>query len=238
MIAQRFLPDAKPQRDMMGSFIRHGLNQEEASGEALLQVVAGSDTSAATIRVVLLNLMSAPLIYQRLQSEIDSATANGKISSPITDAEAKKLPYLQAVIKEGLRITPPATGLFPKTVPEGGDVLNGIFVPGGTQIGTSSYGIHHSKKVYGEDADVFRPERWLEAEGDTLADMQASIDLIFHYGKWQCLGKPVALMELNKIYVELLRRFDFAIVNVNEPAKFLNAGIWIISEFWVRVTTR
>jgi cytochrome P450 len=188
---------------MMGSFIRHGLNQEEASGEALLQIVAGSDTSAATIRVVLLNLMSAPLIYHRLQSEIDSFSTDGKISSPITDSEARQMPYLQAVIREGLRITPPATGLFPKTVPPEGDTLNGIFVPGGTQIGSAAYGIQHSKKIFGQDADLFRPERWLEAEGDKLIEMQNTVDLGFHYGKYQCLGKPVALMELNKIYVEV-----------------------------------
>jgi cytochrome P450 len=188
---------------MMASVIRHGLTQEEVAGESLLQVIGGSDTSAATIRVVLLNLMSSPPTYRKLQAEIDSAVAAGQISSPIQDSEAKRLPYLQAVIKEGLRITPPATGLFSKQVPKGGDVLNGIFVPGGTQIGSSSYGIHHSKKMFGEDADVFRPERWLEAEGDQLSRMTSTVDLIFHYGKFQCLGKPVALMELNKIYVEV-----------------------------------
>ena len=95
----------------MGSFIRHGLTQQEAEGESLLQVIAGSDTTAATIRVVLLNLMTSPLTYQRLQSEIDSAAASGKIGSPIKDSEAREMPYLQAVIKEGLRILPPVTGL-------------------------------------------------------------------------------------------------------------------------------
>lgn len=185
--------------------MRHGLTQPEASGEALLQVLAGSDTSAATIRIVLLNLMSAPLIYQRLQSEIDAAATSGAISNPIADAEARLLPYLQAVIKEGLRINPPATGMFPKEVPRGGDVIDGVFVPGGTQIGFAVYGLHHSRKIFGEDADVFRPERWLEAQGERLARMNGAAELIFHYGKWQCLGKPVALMELNKIFVEVRR---------------------------------
>ncbi|KAG4429416.1 hypothetical protein IFR05_015102 [Cadophora sp. M221] len=238
VVRERFLPGATTQKDMMASFIRHGLTQEELSGESLLQVIGGSDTSAATIRVVLLNLMSSPPCYRKLQAEIDSAMAKGEISSPIKDVEAKQLPYLQAVIKEGLRIMPPATGLFSKQVPQGGDTINGIFVPGGTQISSCSFGIHHSKKIFGGDADIFRPERWLEADGHTLAQMTSTIDLIFHFGKFQCLGKPVALMELNKIYVELLRRFDFAVVNANNPATFKNAGIWIITDFWVRVTRR
>lgn len=188
---------------MLGSFIRHGLTQDEASGEVLLQVIAGSDTSATTIRVVILFLIMNPGAYRKLQAEIDDAIASGKISSPITDSEGKQLPYLQAVIKEGLRIMPPATGIFFKTVPPGGDEINGKFVPGGTQVGSSAFGVHRSKEVFGPDAEVFRPERWLEANGERLAEMQARSELIFHYGKYQCPGRPVALMEFNKVFVEV-----------------------------------
>jgi cytochrome P450 len=188
---------------MLGSFIRHGLTEEEAAGEALLQVIAGSDTSATTIRTVMLSLQSNPVAYRKLQSEIDAAIEAGKVSSPIKDSEARQLPYLQAVIKEGLRILPPASGPFFKTVPEGGDVINGMFVPAGTQIGSSPLAIHHSKKIFGDDAETFRPERWLEADEERLALMANTLDLVFHYGKYMCLGKSVAMMEFNKIFVEV-----------------------------------
>ncbi|KEZ41656.1 hypothetical protein SAPIO_CDS6974 [Scedosporium apiospermum] len=223
VVAERFKPDAPQQHDMLGSFIRHGLNKEEASGEALLQVVAGSDTSATPIRAVMLNLLTNPSAYKRLRDEIDSAIATGKISSPIKNVEARELPYLQAVIKEGLRILPPAGGAFYKTVPPEGDVIDGKFIPGGTQIGSSPFGIHHSKATFGEDADIFRPERWLEAEGERLALMTNTVDMVFHSGKYQCLGKSVALMEFNKIFVELLRRFDFQLANAQKPAEITNA---------------
>jgi cytochrome P450 len=188
---------------MLGSFIRHGLTQEEASGEALLQVVAGSDTSAGTIRAVMLNILTHPTMYLKLKKEIDEGIAAGTISSPIKDTEARELPYLQAVIKEGLRIMPPASGAFFKTVPPAGDVIDGKFIPGGTQIGSSPLGIHCSKKIFGLDADLFRPERWTEASPEKFAHMASTVDLIFHYGKYQCLGKSVALMEFNKIFVEV-----------------------------------
>jgi cytochrome P450 len=151
----------------------------------------------------MLYLMTSPSAYQKLQAEIDNAISSNQISSPITDAESKKLPYLQAVIKEGLRIYPPVTGLMFKTVPKGGDTFNGVHIPEGTDIGYCAWGVHHSKETFGEDADMFRPERWLEAEGEKLRVMNTTVELVFNYGKWQCPGKSVAAIELNKIFVEV-----------------------------------
>lgn len=128
----------------------------------------------------MLHLMTSPLAYLTLQSEIDTAIRQNSISSPIADAEARRLPYLQAVIKEGLRIYPPVSGLMLKTVPKGGDTLNGMFVPGGTEIGYCAWGVHHSKEIFGEDADMFRPERWLEASEEKLKVMNQTAELVFN----------------------------------------------------------
>lgn len=204
-VAERFarLEDKSRRSDMLGSFIRHGLTQDEASSEVLLQVLAGSHTSALTIRVVLLSLLTSPPAYKTLQNEIDTAVDAGHISAPITDAEGRQLPYLQAVIREALRIKPPATGYMFKLVPAGGDTIHGKFVPAGTQITSSPFGLHHSKKIFGPDAEMFRPERWLETDTERLSEMTSTNDLIFHYGKFQCPGKSVAMMEFNKIFVEV-----------------------------------
>jgi cytochrome P450 len=56
------------------------------------------------------------------------------------------MPYLQATIKEGLRIWPPAVGLFAKRVPPEGDTINGKYVPGGTKIGYGGFSIFRNKK--------------------------------------------------------------------------------------------
>jgi cytochrome P450 len=197
---------------MLGSFVRHGLTQEEASGEALLQVVAGGDTSAGAIRTVMLNLLTHPVSYRKLRAEMEEGIATGKISLPIKDAEARQMPYLQAVIKEALRLMPPASGAFYKEVPPAGDMINGMFIPGGTQIGSSPLGIHCSKKIFGGDADHFRPERWIEATPDKFAEMSSTVDLVFHYGKYQCLGRNVALMEFNKVFVEVCVSFGCVVL--------------------------
>lgn len=201
--AEKPLSSRIDSNDMLASFLRHGLTREEAEGEALVNIIAGSDTTATAIRTTMLYLMSTPQAYRALAGEIRAADAAGAISHPITDAEARRLPYLQAVIKEGLRVFPPVTGLMPTLVPAGGDVVDGVHVPEGTEIGWSAFGVQHNKGVYGEDAEAFRPERWLVEDEEALRGMLSTWELIFKYGKWQCLGRNVALMELNKVFVEV-----------------------------------
>jgi cytochrome P450 len=148
----------------------------------------------------MLLIITNPHVYKKLQAEIDSTVRAGSV---ISDAQARTLPYLQAVIKEGARMFPAATGIMSKTVPPEGDTINGIYIPGGTDIGKNDWAIQRDKKVYGEDATFFRPERWLEAHGEQLERMERSLALIWGHGKYSCLGKNIALMELNKAYFEV-----------------------------------
>jgi cytochrome P450 len=139
----------------------------------------------------------------QVQATLLAELSSASISSPITDAEARQLPYLQAVIKEGMRIFPPVTGIMFKQVPAGGDTINGIYVPEKTGIGWSAFGLMRNEKVWGDDAKMFRPERWLEGSPEEIQKKDLNLELVFGYGKYQCLGKNVARMELNKIFVEV-----------------------------------
>ncbi|RYP68924.1 hypothetical protein DL770_008340 [Monosporascus sp. CRB-9-2] len=113
--------------------------------------------------------------------DIDHAISEGRVSTPITYAEAKALPYLQAVINEARRYHPTIVATFPKVVPRQGDTLAGQFVPGGTKIGLSQRGLMRSKR-------------------DQVARM---VDLLFGHGRYICAGKALAIMELNKIFAEV-----------------------------------
>ncbi|PHH79236.1 hypothetical protein CDD80_5320 [Ophiocordyceps camponoti-rufipedis] len=198
--AERFGPDKKIQRDMLGSFVARGLTQSEAESEILMQLLAGADTTATAIRATLLHIISSPRVTTKLLAEIRASHPSWPV---ITDAEARAMPYLQAVVKEGLRMFPPVAGLMAKEVPKGGDTHKGIFLPEGTRIGYCAWGVARWPDVWGPDAHEFRPERWTEASPELLREMDATADLIFGYGRWQCLGRNVALMELNKVFVEL-----------------------------------
>lgn len=210
-IEARLRQGTENRSDMLASFVRHGLTVDELVGETLLQVIAGSDTTSTAVRSILLYLLTHPRVYAKLQAEVNAAVAAGKappVPGIISDVEAKSLPYLQACIKEGMRVHSPAGGPFPKRVPDGGDTVmvdgKPVFLPGGTNVSYAVWPLHLDKRVYGEDADEFRPERWLlEKDEAKLAAMHKTHDLTFGYGKYQCLGKPVALMEVNKAIFEV-----------------------------------
>ena len=75
--------------------MRHGLSRRQCEAEVLTHLIAASDTTANFLRIALVLLATTPHAYYRLQAEIDSGIADGRISTPITGAEGKELPYLQ-----------------------------------------------------------------------------------------------------------------------------------------------
>jgi cytochrome P450 len=193
--------------DMLASFLRHGLSRDDLFTESILQILAGSDTTATAIRCTMLYIISNPRVYAKLQAEVDGYVASGGVMKIVSDVEAKKLRYLMAVIYEGLRIHPPVTDEVPKVVPKGGDTIivegKEVFLPGGTNIGYCVLGLNRNSEVFGEDVEQFRPERWLIEDEERLNTMKRTTDLIFGYGKYQCLGKPIAWLEFSKVIFEV-----------------------------------
>lgn len=100
---------------------------------------------------------------------------------------------------------PPALYGHYKVVPPEGDTFNGIFIPGGTAIGHNAMAMMRNEKIFGDDADLFRPERFLESSDEKKLDMERTIDLGFGTGRWMCAGKNVVQAELNKTYFEVSR---------------------------------
>ncbi|RYP93749.1 hypothetical protein DL770_000121 [Monosporascus sp. CRB-9-2] len=189
--------------DMLDEWLKHGVSPAEAEIDLSLQVPAGTETSISAIRGILMYLMTSPSAYQKLKKEIADAIQDGRISSPIKNSEAKSLPYLQAVINEGLRMTPPLIAGFAKEVPPGGDIICGKAVPAGTEVYTNIVSLMQDQDVFGHDAEIFRPERFIDCDDDTKANRMKVVDLTFGHGRWLCLGKGLALMEMNKIFVEV-----------------------------------
>lgn len=228
--------DEKSHDTMLAEWLKHKMSPTEAELDLSVQLPAGTETSINTIRGTLLYLMTTPRIHQKLRKEISDGIRDGRISKPMTGDEAKNLPYLQAVINEGLRVANPVIAGFPKKVPPGGDVVCGKKLPGGTDVHVNFQSLMRDREVFGDDVDIFRPERFIEADDETLARRRKVVDLLFGFGRWLCLGRVLALLELNKIFVELLREFDFQVANPEKPWKRESAATVFIQGFVVRVS--
>lgn len=239
IVAERFGPDKIVRKDMLGSFLKNGLSQTQIEAESLIQISAGSDSTATAIRMAILHIATNPRVLATLLHELESALAAGAVARPvIRDQEARALPYLQACIKESLRIVPPAAGLLPKKVPPRGDVVAGRFVPGGTQVGWSILGLMRDAAVFGDDAHLFRPERWLQADEATYVRMVEAQGAVFGAGKHGCLGRHVATFELDKAIAELVLRFEWEVANVKRPYRDQCLGFYLQDDLFFRVTER
>lgn len=79
----------------------------------------------------------------------------------------------------------------------------GHFVPAGTAIGMNVPAMLKSRAVFGQDADIFRPERFLEVDDDARAKMERQVEMAFGHGRYMCAGKAIAFAELNKVCFEV-----------------------------------
>jgi len=188
---------------MIASWKRHGLTQAQCQDEIMLMISAGSDSTSTALRSTFLNVVTNPRVYVALNKEIDDALARGAVSFPVIKmTEAKELPYLCAIVKEGLRIFSPLQGLASHYLKEPFEI-NGLPIPPHTQVGTHWYGMPRNKKYFGPDANEFRPERWVDADAETTKSLNRAMDMTFAVGKSTCLGQNLALKELHKAIFEV-----------------------------------
>ena len=157
---------------------------------------AGSDTTAIALRSAIDGLLTHPECYRKLQAEIDQRRTNGNLSLPVKYSEAQQMPYLQAVLKEAMRYHPSTGFIMERHVPKGGATICGVEIPGGTIVGINSWVVHRHKAVFGEDADEFRPERWLDADEERLKSMERSFFVV-------CLPLSMTLKDALLIYCSL-----------------------------------
>jgi cytochrome P450 len=116
---------------------------------------------------------------------------------------------------------PPPGGLLPRVTPPECDTINGVFIPGGVEIGVNTWGIMRDEDIFGPDPEMFRPERWLGLPEAIYAEMARVVDLTFGSGRFKCLGKSVATIELNKIIVEVRYIRSQEIQGTNDSLSFL-----------------
>lgn len=192
------------------------------------QVIAGADTTAITMRALFYYCLKDQRVWNKLQSEV---RARFTPFEPVSITEARATPYLEAVINETLRYHPAVSMTMERIVPEGGlNLPDGSHVPAGSFVGMNPYIVGRNKGIFGEDADEFRPDRWLKQDGESEAAFQSRMQkwgtahLTFGGGSRICLGRNLSVMEVFKVVPTLITTFDIELEDPNE--------VWWSSARW------
>ncbi|KAK1823561.1 hypothetical protein LTR12_001972 [Friedmanniomyces endolithicus] len=195
------------------------MNENAVASMATSNIFAGSDTTAISTRAIIYYLLKNPQCKNKLIEEIDECRAQGKLSDSVKLSEAEKMPYLQAVMYEALRLHPAVGMSLPREVPIGGATIAGRYLPAGSVVGANPWVIHRNKEVYGDDVEAFRPERWMiEDNGDMHRFFFA-----FGSGARMCLGRNISWMEMSKLIPTLFMHYN---LELSEPEKDWTTKCW------------
>jgi cytochrome P450 len=185
---------------------------------AITNFGAGHETMTSTLTSAFAMLGSHPEIQQRVAREVID---NGRLTGPgpgsglglLAYDELVRLRLTQASIKEAQRLHPVIGMALPRRVPRGGMAVHGLVIPPGTTVGCNPVSLHRSRDIYGEDAEVFKPERWLGGasggdDDDEEIRAMERYNLIWGGGARTCPGRHLAEMLVSKIVSALVANFE------------------------------
>ncbi|KAA8651302.1 cytochrome P450 [Aspergillus tanneri] len=183
------------------------LKRDRLRDEAFSLMTAGSGTTAYVLRGTAYHIAANQSARQRLHDELKAAIPDP--SNPPSLPELERLPYLSAVVQEGLRLCDPVTHRISRQFPDKTLNCNGYVIPAGSTVGMTPHLTHENAKIYPEPRN-FRPERWLE-NGKKLERYLVP----FNRGTRSCLGINLARAELFLILAVVFREFDFDVTQVS-----------------------
>lgn len=166
------------------------------------------DTTSTAIASVFFYLAHYPLVRNKLTTEIRDTFSSG--AEICLGPRLNGCQYLQSCICESMRVSPPAGGPLWREVEPGGAIVDGHLIPGGCDIGAGIYAVHHNEANF-PGASSFRPERWLSADGDGVADRAAFVP--FSLGPRGCMGKPLSMTELKLCIASIVWRYDMQLAD-------------------------
>ncbi|RSL69863.1 hypothetical protein CEP53_002055 [Fusarium sp. AF-6] len=205
--------------------------------EILLVLLAGADTTGTAFQAMMVHILSNPSVYDKLLAELDEATSTNKLSDmPQYEEVLAHCPYYIACVKESMRLNPSAPNIFPRLAPKGGLELYGEFIPEGTELTCNPWLVHRDPNIYGDDAEVFKPERWLDED---KAKVYSKYSMGFGYGARVCLGQDIARMELYKAPLQFFRTFKVELADKKKPGTYVvKGGVSYFEDMYIKIQRR
>ncbi|KZV87269.1 cytochrome P450 [Exidia glandulosa HHB12029] len=183
-----------------------------------LFMIAGMETTGTSFVYLIYELASKPKLWDNLRAEL----ATVDYSDEWFSETLRDLKYLNALIREVLRIHSPVSALLERIVPPGGAELGNYWLPAGTLVGGQAYSAHRDQELF-PDPELVNPERWVrrDSENGRWVDREVVTPEMhaawfpFGQGARQCTGKPLAELELQLVTAALVNNFR---VHLHESA--------------------
>ncbi|KAJ0423112.1 cytochrome P450 [Aspergillus carlsbadensis] len=184
-----------------------GLKDDEKVSEAVDILIAGADTTASSLTTAVQKILADPAIHSQLTNALDDMFPDKREFIPLRELETCE--YLNACVKEALRIGMAVPGRLPRVVPADGAPfrVDGKVVTPGTVVSISAYTMHTSTEAWGPDALAFSPKRWLGPDTKHLDHYLVT----FSKGARSCIGQNLAPAEMTIVLGWLFRNFRLSL---------------------------
>ncbi|BFG38730.1 hypothetical protein CerSpe_250040 [Prunus speciosa] len=167
--------------------------------------LAGSETTSSTIEWALTELLCNPETLTKAKAELTQVLGPNR---KVEETDIEKLPYLQGIIKETLRLHPPIPFLIPRKAMEDTKFMN-YSIPKNTQVFVNAYAIGRDPDVWVDEPNSFKPERFIGSKTDYKGQHYEFIP--FGAGRRVCAGLPLAHRMLHLTLGLLLHQFDWSL---------------------------
>ncbi|GAA6004161.1 cytochrome P450 [Rhodotorula paludigena] len=210
---------------------KSSMTNEELRGQLTTFLLAGHETTSTALTWTLHILANKPGVQEKLRKEVRDARAKAKSEGreELEHRELDSLPYLDGVTREVLRLESPVTAtirhaarddIIPLStpIPSASDpsrTISHLRVTKGQDIFIPIRAVNASKRIFGPDAEEFRPERWVESDAGTGWKIEGGVGvtsniLTFLAGPRSCIGYKFALVEFKAILSVLIDAFEFS----------------------------
>ncbi|KAJ8122814.1 hypothetical protein ONZ43_g1088 [Nemania bipapillata] len=209
--ARRRIARKTDRPDFMSYMMKHnddgkkGMSQAELEMAAITFIVAGSETTATMISGTMYLLLRNPTVLSQLTQKIRS---DFPTRSDLTGVNLQQHKYLNSVLKEGLRLYPPAPDTLFRTTNERNVMVAGKLVPPQTSITMNLWAAGQDPINFHRPLE-FVPERWMEDAPSEFQNDDKAVFRPFSVGPRDCIGKNLAWAEMRLILAQLVWNFDF-----------------------------
>ncbi|KAJ7772252.1 fatty acid hydroxylase [Mycena metata] len=182
------------------------MSADSISRNLITFLIAGHETSSGMLTFAIYHLLRTPEALRKMRAEVDAVLGD----RPAQVDDLSKLPYTTAVMRETLRLTPTAGKRA--VVPLEDTTIGGgkYFVKAGQTIMIQVWNMHRDPLVWGEDAEVFRPERHLDGKFEALPPNAWQP---FGFGVRGCIGRAFAWQSCDFVLATVIQKFDLSLAD-------------------------